>query len=270
MLPFWFASPDLLIQVRRAEIDALNRLLAKHPDLRNLFDSADATVSQRSACFELLVRVKLVQMIDEPFIALHEQLPSLSDVEAATLRRTHSLVPADAPTWVSEMHLVVQQLPAHLNASLPEPLRTGGYRHDNPQQNSLIESAVEAFSSVEQLQALIERVLDQQSLRLVQRWSATQQPTVANANRLKGTEGLVSKNDLSRYAQYMDNLTEKQHLAFLLRFQYGLGLAEIAKRMGGIDRKTADEHIKAAKKKVEQARSNEKGKVRRAKNAPEF
>jgi vacuolar-type H+-ATPase subunit I/STV1 len=171
--PFWFASPELLIQVRHVEIDALAQLLAKHPDLRNLFDSTDATVSQRSACFELLARVELVQTIDETFIACYEPSPSLSDAEADTLRRTHNLVAADAPAWVSEMQQVVRHLPAHLNASLPEPLRAGGYRHDNPQQNRLIESAVEAFSSFEQIQALIERVLDQQLQRLVRRWSAT-------------------------------------------------------------------------------------------------
>jgi DNA-directed RNA polymerase specialized sigma24 family protein len=87
-------------------------------------------------------------------------------------------------------------------------------------------------------------------------------------HHLKGIEGLTSKHDLSRYSQYMDNLTEKQQLAFSLKFEYELGLAQIASRMG-IDRKTADEHIKAANKKISQNRSSEKRKVHRAKSTPE-
>jgi Putative DNA-binding domain len=89
--PFWFASPELLIQVRHAEIDALAQLLAKYPDFRTLFDSADATVSQRSACFELLARVEVVQAIDEIFIATYEPSPALTDVETDTLMRTSVL-----------------------------------------------------------------------------------------------------------------------------------------------------------------------------------
>ncbi len=79
---------------------------------------------------------------------------------------------------------------------------------------------------------------------------------------LKGVEGLVGKSDLS---QYVHNLTEKQQLAFSLKYEYGLGLAEIASRMG-LDRKTVYEHIEAAKRKIDQARSNEKSKGHRAKN----
>jgi len=81
----------------------------------------------------------------------------------------------------------------------------------------------------------------------------------------KGVEGLVRKVDLSRYTQ---NLTEKQELAFSLKCEYGLGLAEIAARMG-LDRKTAYEHIKAAELKIGQVDSSEKRKARRAKNTPE-
>jgi len=77
----------------------------------------------------------------------------------------------------------------------------------------------------------------------------------------KGIEGLgPKKTDLSRY---MHGLTEKQHLAFSLKYEYQLGLAEISSRMG-LDRKTAYEHIEAAKRKIDQARSNEKSKARRA------
>jgi hypothetical protein len=84
--------------------------------------------------------------------------------------------------------------------------------------------------------------------------------------QLRGTEGLGRKTlDCS---QYMPNLTDKQQLAFSLKFEYELGLTEIASRMG-IDRKTASEHIEAAKRKVDQSRSNEKRKKRRAQTSGE-
>jgi DNA-binding CsgD family transcriptional regulator len=78
--------------------------------------------------------------------------------------------------------------------------------------------------------------------------------------RLTGTEGLgPKKTDLSHYT---DRLTEKQRQAFSLKYEYELGLAEIASRMG-LDRKTAYEHIEAAKRKIDQARSSEKRKAHR-------
>jgi hypothetical protein len=81
----------------------------------------------------------------------------------------------------------------------------------------------------------------------------------------KGTEGLVRKAvDLSRY---MDNLTEKQRLAFSLKFEYRLGLTEIASRMG-LNRKTAYGHIEAAQRKIDQTHSNEKHRAQ-IKNTPE-
>ena len=180
---------------------------------------------------------------------------------------------ADAPAWVLEMYQVVERMPVHIYTALPEPLRMGGFNRDNAEQMRAIESAKKTLSNIEQIRALTEQVLDQQLQRLLRRWSAaipiSQQGLVTEGKHLKGTEGLVTRNNLSQYSQYMDNLTEKQQLAFRLKFEYELGLTDIASRMG-IDRKTADEHIKAAIKKVEQARSNEKSKVRRGKNTPEF
>lgn len=83
---------------------------------------------------------------------------------------------------------------------------------------------------------------------------------------LKGTEGLASKKaDLS---QYMDKLTKKQQLAFSLTYEYQLRPAEVASRMG-VDRKTVYDHIQAVRRRIDQARLNEKGKVRRAKNEHE-
>jgi DNA-directed RNA polymerase specialized sigma24 family protein len=86
-------------------------------------------------------------------------------------------------------------------------------------------------------------------------------PTAESAKRrslkrkFKGTEGLGKKtSDLSKY---MDGLTEKQQLALSLRLEYRLPLAEVASRMG-INRKTAYEHFMAARRKIDQIRSNNK------------
>lgn len=73
--------------------------------------------------------------------------------------------------------------------------------------------------------------------------------------RPKGMEGLVQKK--TNLSHYMDGLTEKQQMAISLKYEYELGLEEIASRMG-INRKTAYEHIQAASKKIEQTRSKQK------------
>lgn len=77
----------------------------------------------------------------------------------------------------------------------------------------------------------------------------------SSSHRPRGTEGLVQKK--SSLSEYMGGLTEKQQMAISLKYEYGLGLEEIASRMG-ITRKTAYEHIQAASKKIEQTRSREK------------
>jgi len=83
---------------------------------------------------------------------------------------------------------------------------------------------------------------------------------------LKGIEGLTRKADLSKYKQ---GLTEKQELAFSLKYEYEVGPAEIAVRMG-IDRKTVAEHIEAANRRIKQLQSNERGKANRAKKTPDL
>jgi DNA-binding CsgD family transcriptional regulator len=119
------------------------------------------------------------------------------------------------------------------------------------------------------LGAAIETVLDEEiaaagAIPRETRAKQAEEPRKGKGSKdgLKGTEGLVRKAALS---QYTHNLTEKQRLAFSLKYEYELGLAEIASRMG-LDRKTAYEHIEAANRKISQERSNEKGKTRRAKN----
>jgi hypothetical protein len=79
----------------------------------------------------------------------------------------------------------------------------------------------------------------------------------------KGTEGLGQKKaDLS---QYMLDMTDKQRLAFSLKYEHELRLAEIASRMG-IDRTTAREHLDAANKRLEQNRAFEKRRANRSKS----
>ncbi len=83
---------------------------------------------------------------------------------------------------------------------------------------------------------------------------------------LKGTDGLARKADLSRFKQ---GLTEKQELAFSLKYEYQVGPAELAARMG-IDRKTAHEHLDAANRKIAQLRSSEKRGANRARSEPDL
>ncbi|MGA8222512.1 MAG: sigma factor-like helix-turn-helix DNA-binding protein [Candidatus Acidiferrales bacterium] len=269
--PFWFVNSDLLEGLFRAELSLIQRLLVQHPELRNLLDTPVATVSDRKTCFTVLAHRKALEIISDMFAARYEQ-PSLSDEESNAASATSDLVPGDAPDWVLEIDRVVEQLPTHLFDALPQALRTARFNQNNAAQME----AIRTLNTIEQLKMLIEAIFDQQLGRLEKRWSAAivQVPEPdeleASKRRLKGLEGLGPKEtDLSRYAKYMDNLTEKQRLAFSMKFEYGLGLTQIASRMG-IDRKTADEHIKAAQKKVEQARSNEKREARRSKNPPEF
>jgi len=271
--PFWFGSRELLTDVLRTEISTLTQLLARYPHWSKLFDAPETTIQERAACFELLAHRKLIEIISNTFAERHEESPSLSVTDSNALRHAYSLVAADAPIWVLEMHQLVELLPVHIFASLPEPLRAEDYNHKNVEQMRATESAKSTLSNVEQIQALTKRVLDQQLQRLSRRWSPSmpisQQGTKTKFNRLKGTEGLVIKNDLSRYSQYLDKLTQKQQLAFRLKFEYGLGLTEISSRME-INRKTADEHIKAAQKNLDQARSSEKRKARSVKQTHDF
>jgi RNA polymerase sigma factor (sigma-70 family) len=267
--PFWFANTELLTQLLHAEIETLTQLLTKYRDLPNLLDAPEATIPQRSACFALLAHRQLIETIDETFTGRYEESPPLSELESDSLSRTHNLVAADAPAWVLEIYQVVEQLPAHIQASLPKPLRAGGYDHDNAEKMHATELAVETLSSTEQIQALTERVLDQQLQRLARRWSAaipttdsSLQSAVTKINRPKGFEGLGRKK--ADYSRYMDGLTDKQKQVFSLRYEYGRTVTEIASRLG-IDRSTVYEHIDAIDKKVRQMASSEKRKSNRAK-----
>lgn len=179
------------------------------------------------------------------------------------------LIPWRAPAWlfgISRVHFGVGLVKQHHvpNTSSEEKL---GYSHTR----LLLKGAKWVF--LYSLREAIDKVRNEEIAAAgtfptvtIQRQTERSNTRKDSKRRPKGIEGLgPKKTDLS---QYMHNLTEKQQLAFSLKFEYELPLAEIASRMER-DRKTASEHIEAAKRKIEQARSLEKSKAHRAKNTDE-
>lgn len=267
--PFWFAKDDLLTDLLRAEIRSISELFARHPDLREFFDAPEATPQQCAACFALLAHRKLMATIYDTFAGRHEQSPSLGDDEKHALRLTLSLVATDAPSWVLEVDQVAELLPSRLYDALPEPLRRGGFNTGNEVEVEIIRAAASELGSVQRIQALIEKVLDQQLRRLKGRWSlhavqlGGQTGPKESKRSFKGTEGLGHKKaDLSKYTA---DMTDKQRLAFSLKYEYALRLTAIASRMG-IDRTTVREHLDAANRKLENNRAFEKRKKNRSKS----
>jgi len=84
------------------------------------------------------------------------------------------------------------------------------------------------------------------------RTAGRKQPMEAPANpRTLGPK----KHDLSQHLDRVDALTDRQRECLSLRLEYGLGPAEIARRLG-IHHTTVYEHIAAGKKILDNARSN--------------
>jgi len=273
--PFWFVSLELSAELLRAEIAKVGRLIGQHPDLRTIFDIPEATASQRALGFALLAHRGVIELINETFFSIYLEPPVLSPEQSEAIRQTDNLIPEDGPAWALEVKVAAELLPSRLFDALPANLQLRWFNRDDPTHMSSFESAGITSGTVENLQAFIERVITQQLERLAKRWATVTIPmverppaTVAKKPKhwLKGTQGLARKADLSRY---MQGLTEKQQLAASLKWEYLLGLGEIASRMG-IDRKTAFEHIHAAKRKMEEGFSNEKHKVDGAKNTSEY
>jgi hypothetical protein len=263
--PFWFAKEDLLTDLLRAEIHSILELFAQHPDLREFFDLPQATSQQLAACFAVLAHRKVMGEIYDQFAGFWQQSPSLGDEEKAAIARTQNLFADDAPAWVRDVKEIAELLPSRIYEALPEPLRRGGYNGRDAEEVEFIDSVASRLSSVQEIQALSRKVFEQQLKRLEGRWMAESRRIPApielkeSKRPLKGTEGLGGKKiDLSRY---MHSLTDKQEMAFSLKHEYGLGLTQIALRMG-LDRKTAYEHIHAAAAKIDQIRSGEKRRAR--------
>jgi hypothetical protein len=171
--PFWFASEELLMNCLHAEIGMVMQLLSEHPDVRNLFDVPEATVSQRGRCFTLRAHLKLVEIIDETFTGRYEPTPSLSEEESKALQRTHGLVARDAPAWALEINEAVELLPYRIKESLPQPLRKERFDEDDPAQAE----SLKTLSSVDQIRMLTEGVLGSQLQRLEKRWPGVQPAT---------------------------------------------------------------------------------------------
>lgn len=263
--PFWFASEELLTELLRDEIHLLKQLFAKHLKLREYFDFPEATVSQRSACFFALAHRNLMGAIYEVFAGRWQQSPSQGDDEKNVLMWTQNLFAGDAPPWVLEMNEVAELLPSRIYDALPEPLRRGvGFGVSNSPEAETISAAARELSDVQEIQALCRKVIDQQLPRLKRRWSAAISAK-KSSHYLKGKAGLERKADLS---QYMQGMTDKQQLAFSLKYEYGLRPTEIARRMG-IDRTTVNEHLDAANRNLNQNRSFEKRKANLSKSNPE-
>jgi DNA-binding CsgD family transcriptional regulator len=72
--------------------------------------------------------------------------------------------------------------------------------------------------------------------------------------------------DLSKYIDGA-GLTDRQRECFSLKFEYGLRVSAIVKRLG-LSRKTVDEHIAAAKRRIGWSQINEKRKANSARVTP--
>jgi hypothetical protein len=170
--PFWFAGDELLTNLLRDEVRRVGELFLQHPGLSEFFDSPDATAPQRAVCFMLQAHCTIIDVIDETFAARYEQTPSLSEDERNMLARTRHLFGDDAPPWVLEANEVAELLPSRIYNALPEPLRSGrGFSGRDTAEIELIQSAAAKLSGVDEIQALNQKVLDQQQQRLERRWS---------------------------------------------------------------------------------------------------
>jgi hypothetical protein len=175
--PFWFVSEELLTSLWHAELNAIMGLFAKYPDLRKLFDAPEATVPQRTTCFDLLAHLKVIEIIDETFSGRYEESPAHSGEESNALTRSQNLVSPDAPAWVREINDVAELLPSRICHALPELLRDRVAAITDPVKGEAIRSAAGTLSTVERIQTLMQQVFDQQLQRLAARWTVAP-PTV--------------------------------------------------------------------------------------------
>jgi hypothetical protein len=172
--PFWFVNEKLLVALLTDEFRLIAQLFAKYPKLREFFDLPEALSEQRSASFILLAHRRLIEEIEEKFLGMYQQPPSLAEEEKNVIPLMQNLFADDAPAWVLEANQVAELLPSRVYEQLPEPLRRGGgFYANDPVQTELIATAARELSSVEKIRALSEMVIDQQLKRLEGRWSAS-------------------------------------------------------------------------------------------------
>lgn len=75
------------------------------------------------------------------------------------------------------------------------------------------------------------------------------------------------QTDLSNYFDQAQ-LTERQRECASLKLEYGMTVTDIADRLG-ITRKTVDEHLEAAERKIEIARARERATKQKSRFNPE-
>jgi hypothetical protein len=210
--PFWFADDELLMAVFAAEVATVSSLLANHPHIRGLFDTPDATLPERRACFKVLAHRVLMDYIDETLLGRYAQAPSLGVEEENVLSKTQNLVASDAPAWVVEMSAVVGRMPFHIQKALPESLRIQGYDSQNAELVATLKSAAATLSTVGQVRSLTMRVLDEQLQRLERRWSAetVRVPGVAFESQLAPSGTLSVKQKKKKRGSLRDRQRENR------------------------------------------------------------
>jgi len=180
--PFWFVESGLLADLLRTEIAVVKTIRDQCAHLNDFLDSPDATKSQRKQCFLVLAHGQVMHIISELFESRYEPSPRMSEEDSKILNWIIGLPASDAPDWVLEASRVVDRLAVHLKNALPQPLRAESYNTNEPAQMRAIESAVATHSTLENLQLLTERVVDQQFHRLLRRWA----PNVNKPNKRAG------------------------------------------------------------------------------------
>jgi|HubBroStandDraft_2_1064218.scaffolds.fasta_scaffold30927_2 hypothetical protein len=175
--PFWFVSSEVLTGVYRAEINVIAQLFSNYPALRKFLDTPQATIQQRTTCFELLVHRRIIEVVDETIAALYEKPLTFNEDESRAVSKSANLVTSDAPAWVLEMNAVADWLPTRIHAALPEGLRDHVLCVIDPKKReAAFRLAEETLGTLEQVQSLIARVFDEQLQRLSERWSVTTSP----------------------------------------------------------------------------------------------
>jgi hypothetical protein len=181
--PFWFVSSELLTEVYRAEVNVIAQLFSNYPALRKFLDTPQATIQQRTTCFELLVHRRIIEVVDETIAARYEKPLTFSEDESRAVRKSANLVISDAPAWVLEMNEVADWLPTRIHAALPEGLRDHVLSAIYPEKReAAFRLAQESLGTLEQVQSLITRVLDEQLQRLSERWSVTTSPVPSKSH----------------------------------------------------------------------------------------
>ncbi|MGA9972668.1 MAG: hypothetical protein WBQ07_20205 [Candidatus Acidiferrales bacterium] len=163
--PFWFVTSELLSDAISAEIILVDHLLSDRPGLIQWIDNPEAEAEQRRICFAVAARNKVMFNMSDTIASRHEPSGPLDERETKTIRLISNLILPDAPAWVMEMDRVIERMPSHLYAALPQPLRTGSF--DNSSEQS---EAINALSTLEQLQKFVQATIDEQLGRLEARW----------------------------------------------------------------------------------------------------